>query len=43
MKLFRGHEDLEEPDTLRLIVKDAIAQQPLVLYAFLKQVRLGLD
>ena len=37
MKLFGGHADLKDPRKLRLIIDDALAQQPSILVAFLQQ------
>ena len=37
MKLFGGHPDLKDPRKLRVIIDEAIAQQPSILVAFLQQ------
>ena len=37
MKLFGGHPDLKDPQKLRLIIDEAIAQQASILVAFLQQ------
>ena len=37
MKLFGGHEDLADPEKLRETLDDALAQQPSILVAFLRQ------